>query len=75
MEEDPDDDVFDEFDLETGNQLVVLVWDPDTEYLEVDNPHDLPYPLVLGLLHQAIEEWEDTHADWVFADAAEDEED
>jgi hypothetical protein len=71
-EEVTDSDEFDEFDLETGNQLIVLVWDPDSEMLEIENPHEMPYPLVLGLLHQAIEEWEIDHSEWVFAEDEDD---
>jgi hypothetical protein len=55
----PDDDILEDFndlDLETGNQLVILVWNPESEDLEIENPHTLPYPMVLGLLHQAIDE-------------------
>lgn len=50
------DEEFDFSDMETGNQLVVIVYDPDDESVRVENPHHLPFPMVLGLLHTALDE-------------------
>lgn len=66
-------DEFDELDLDTGNRLIVLVYDSQTEGLKIENPHKLPYALVLGLLHQSIDEWEIEHSEWAFVADEEDE--
>lgn len=55
VKEEPEFPDLEEF--ETVNNLVVIVYNKDEDSVEVENPHDLPYHEVLGLLHVALETW------------------
>ncbi len=70
----PDVDDFDEFDLETGNHLVVIVYNEDDDNLCVENPSQLSAFMVRGLLEEALDSWRDQHSmDWVPVDGDDDE--
>lgn len=69
-----EDDGFDELDLSTNRQLVILVYDKDSETVEIENIHDLPYPLVRGIIEIAVDQVRDMWAPWVDEDEDEDEE-
>lgn len=70
---DPDIDEFYEYDLETGRHLIVIVYNEDEDEVEIENPSDLPSPMVRGLLEQALDDWRDSHSpEWVSADDEDD---
>lgn len=51
--------VFDELDLDTGNRMVIVLYNEDTGEIEIENPNDLPYHEVVGLLKVGLSEWEE----------------
>lgn len=57
------EDDFEELDIETGNRLIVVVYDPIDDLVTVENPYSLPAHEVLGLLHVALLQWQDGWAD------------
>lgn len=66
---DPDPDDFYAFDLDTGRHLVVVVYNEDDDSIDVENPSELPAPMVRGLLEEALDSWRDQHSqEWVSVD-------
>lgn len=61
---------FDEYDLDTGRRLIVVVYDEASDEVEVENPHELPVHEVIGLLRVALRQAEDP---WEYDDEEDDE--
>ena len=58
-----------QFDLSTGNHLIVIVYNEHEDSFDIENPSDLPSPMVRGLLEQALDHWRDEHSQlWVSVD-------
>lgn len=75
MSESPELPDFDELDLETGNHLIVVVYNEDEDDVKVENPNDLPYHEVLGLLHVALDQWMECYREDVWAVARDEDDD
>lgn len=43
--------------IETTRKAVLVVWDEESQDVETDNIHDLPAPMVLGMLQIAAKRW------------------